>query len=123
LNVVAKDPKDEARSSPPIDARGHGVELASSCGPAACHRHHPRRRRVSTATGQVVERDVGYAVLASEGFGPSTRSFAEPGDLHLLGTRAGVMVDALGHRLVAVTTVAAGGRRNPPERPTPALRA
>jgi predicted aspartyl protease len=65
-----------------------------------------------TATKEVVERDVGYAVLAAEGFETVDEVvFAEKSDLLLLGVRTlegfGVMVDNVGHRFVAVTTVAA----------------
>jgi hypothetical protein len=65
-----------------------------------------------TATKEVVEREVGYAVLAAEGFKTVDEVvFAEKSDLCLLGVRTlegfGVMVDNVGHRFLAVTTVAA----------------
>ena len=55
---------------------------------------------------------MGYAVLAAEGFETVDEVvFAEKSDLLLLGVRTlegfGVMVDNVGHRFVAVTTVAA----------------
>jgi len=118
VSVVAKDPKDETRASLPIDVLvDTGSELTwlpadrlRAIGVTA-----RRRRSFTTATNQVVEREVGYAVLASEGFETIDEVvLEEPGDLHLLGVRTiegfGVTVDALGHRLVAVSTVAAGGR-------------
>ncbi len=119
LNVVAKDPRDETRVTLPIEVLvDTGSELTWL--PAAQLRVIgilPRRRRsFTTATNQVVEREVGYAVLTAEGFETIDEVvLAEPGDLHLLGVRTiegfGVMVDALAHRLVAVSTVAAGGRQ------------
>ncbi len=112
---------DETRSSPPIDVLvDTGTELTwLPSDPLRAVRIPPRRRRrFTTATGQVVERDVGYAVLTAEGFETVDEVvFAEQGDLHLLGVRTiegfGVMVDALAHRLVAVSTVAAGGSGQP----------
>jgi predicted aspartyl protease len=72
-------------------------------------------RSCTTATGVAVERTVGYAVLEAEGHETVDEVvFAEPGDLSLLGVRTlegfGVVVDPLGHRLVAVSTIAAGSQ-------------
>jgi predicted aspartyl protease len=115
VNVVARNPKDEAQISAPIEALvDTGSELswlpaeqmtAIGVGPR-------RKRTFVTATKEVVERDVGYAVLAAEGFETVDEVvFAEKSDLCLLGVRTlegfGVMVDNVGHRFVAVTTVAA----------------
>jgi predicted aspartyl protease len=115
VNVVARNPKDEAQTSAPIEALvDTGSELswlpaqqmmAIGIGPR-------RKRTFVTATKEVVERDVGYAVLAAEGFETVDEVvFAEKSDLLLLGVRTlegfGVMVDNVGHRFVAVTTVAA----------------
>ncbi len=72
----------------------------------------PRHQRsFATATGKVVTRDVGYAILAAEGFETADEVvFAEPGDAKLLGVRTvegfGVTVDNIGHRLVARRTMA-----------------
>jgi len=73
----------------------------------------PRRKRVfSTATRQKVEREVGYAILSSEGYETNDEVvFAEPGDMARLGVRTlegfGVMVDNIAHRFVATTTIVA----------------
>ena len=118
VNVIAKNPKDEAQSTPPIDVLvDTGSELTwlpsdrlTAIGVA------PRRPRIfRTATGTSVERQVGYAVLSAEGYETIDEVvFAEAGDLALLGVRTvegfGVMVDAVGHRFVAVSTVAAGSQ-------------
>jgi predicted aspartyl protease len=115
VNVVARNPKDEAQASAPIEALvDTGSELSwlpadqmTSIGVG------PRRKRTFVmATKEVVERDVGYAVLTAEGFETVDEVvFAEKSDLCLLGVRTlegfGVIVDNVGHRFVAVTTVAA----------------
>lgn len=70
-----------------------------------------RRRSFQTATKQIVERDVGYAILRSEGFETIDEVvFASPGDMNILGVRTiegfGVTVDNIAHRFVATTTLA-----------------
>jgi predicted aspartyl protease len=119
VNVVARNPKDEGRVTSPVDVLvDTGSELtwlpATLLARAGIE---PRRQRVfTTATGVPVQRPVGYAVLAAEGHETVDEVvFAEPGDLSLLGVRTlegfGVVVDPLGHRLVAVNTIAAGSQR------------
>ncbi|MCL1958797.1 MAG: hypothetical protein FWF68_04280 [Spirochaetes bacterium] len=66
------------------------------------------KKRFSTATNQIVERDVGYAILTAEGYDATDIVvFAEDSDMLLLGVRTiegfGVMVDNIGHRFVATT--------------------
>lgn len=73
----------------------------------------PRRKRTfQTATKQVIEREVGYAILRAEGYETTEEVvFAKPSDLSLLGVRTlegfGVMVDNLAHRFVATATLVA----------------
>lgn len=73
----------------------------------------PRRQRsFVTATKELATRDVGYAILAAEGYETTDEViFAEPGDMILLGVRTlegfGVAVDNIGHRFVAQTTIVA----------------
>jgi predicted aspartyl protease len=73
----------------------------------------PRRKRIfATATQQKVEREIGYAILSAEGYETNDEVvFAEPGDMTLLGVRTlegfGVMVDNIGHRFVATSTIVA----------------
>lgn len=115
INVVARNPKDESRETPPVEAVvDTGSELtwlpndalrAVGIGPR-------RKRTFLTATGQRVLRDVGYAILAADGFETADEVvLAEPGDMILLGVRTiegfGVMVDNVGHRLVAQATIVA----------------
>ena len=71
----------------------------------------PRRKRIfATATQEKVEREVGYAILSAEGYETNDEVvFAESGDMTLLGVRTlegfGVMVDNIGRRFVATTTI------------------
>ena len=115
VGVVAANPKEEQRTTPAIDALVDiGSELTwlpsdvlSQIGIT------PRRERsVETATGQVVKRQTGYAMVRAEGFETIDEVvFAQPGDIVLLGVRTiegfGVLVDDIGHRFVATTTIVA----------------
>jgi len=73
----------------------------------------PRRKRIFAAvTQQKIEREIGYAILSAEGYETNDEVvFAESGDMALLGVRTlegfGVMVDNIGHRFVAITTIVA----------------
>ena len=118
VNVVACNPKREELASPPVEALvDTGSELTwlpadvlSKIGIT------PRRKRIfHTVTKQSIQRDVGYAILQSEGYETTDEVvFGEPGDMTLLGVRTlegfGVMVDNIAHRFVATTTLAAGTR-------------
>jgi len=120
--LIARNPKDESRETPPIEALvDSGSELtwmpADVLGQAGIT---PRRKRTFvTATRQTVTRDVGYAILASEGFETADEVvFGQPSDLVLLGVRTlegfGVLVDSVGHRFVAQSSiVAACGYKRP----------
>jgi predicted aspartyl protease len=115
VNVVACNPQREDLVTPAIPVLvDDGVmltwlpaELLSKAG------IKPRRKRTfQTATKQVIERDVGYAILRAEGYETADEVvFALPSDLNLLGVRTlegfGVMVDNIAHRFVATTTLVA----------------
>src|SRR5437763_16903458 len=82
VNVVARNPKDEDRATPPIEVLvDTGAELTwlpqdqlRQIGVVPRH-----QRRFATPTRQVVTRDVGYAVLAAEGFETTDEGvFTEP---------------------------------------------
>jgi len=115
VNVVARNPKDEAKATPLIEALvDTGSELTWLPADALAQIGvTPRRKRTFlTATKQMVSRDVGYAILAAESYETTDEVvFAEPGDMILLGVRTiegfGVAVDNVGHRFVAQTTIVA----------------
>lgn len=115
VNVIARNPKREELATQPVLAMvDTGSELTWL--PADVLKSvgiTPRRKRMfATATQQQIARDVGYAILSAEGYETNDEVvFAEPGDMTLLGVRTlegfGVMVDNIGHRFVATTTVVA----------------
>jgi predicted aspartyl protease len=115
--VVATNPRDESRATPPIEATvDSGSELTWL--PAPLPRDagiEPRKRTTfRTATGEIVTREVGFAILSAEGYETADEVvFAEPGDLALLGVRTpegfAVAVDYIGHRFVARATLVAAG--------------
>jgi predicted aspartyl protease len=115
VNVTARNPKREECATQPLAALvDTGSELtwlpADALKGAGIA---PRRKRIfATATQQKIEREVGYAILSAEGYETNDEVvFAESGDLTLLGVRTlegfGVMVDNIGHRFVATTTLVA----------------
>ena len=85
VSIVARNPKDEERATPPVQAvvdTGSELtwlpaDLLTAAGIT------PRRKR----TFATLEREVGYAIVSAEGFG--------------------VLVDNIGHRFVARTTLVA----------------
>jgi len=115
VNIVACNPKREESVTPAIEVLVDTgaeltwlpAELLSDAGIT------PRRKRTfQTATKQVIEREVGYAILRAEGYETTDEVvFAQPTDLNLLGVRTlegfGVMVDNLAHRFVATNTLVA----------------
>ena|ERR1035437_3256653 len=115
VNVVACNPQREESVTPAIEVLvDTGAEI--SWLPASLLERigiKPRRKRTfQTATKQLIEREVGYAILRAEGFETTDEVvFAQPTDLNLLGVRTlegfGVMVDNIGHRFVATTTLVA----------------
>ncbi len=119
VSVVAANPKREELVSQPVDALvDTGSEL--SWLPAEVLNGigvTPRReRQFITADKKVLRRPIGYAVLRAEGFETVDEVvFAEPGDMTLLGVRTiegfGVIVDNIGHRFVATTTIVAPAAR------------
>ena len=114
VNVVARNPKDESRETPPIEALvDTGSELTwlptdllAEAGIT------PRRKRAFVTATRQITRDVGYAILASDGFETTDEVvFADASDLILLGVRTiegfGVLVDDVGHRFVAQASIVA----------------
>ena len=115
VNVVACNPKREELASPPVEALvDTGSELTWLPADVLTNLGiTPRRKRIlPTAAKQSIQRDVGYAILQSEGYETTDEVvFGEPGDMTLLGVRTlegfGVMVDNIAHRFIATTTLAA----------------
>jgi predicted aspartyl protease len=115
VNVVAVNIADQQRLTPPISALvDSGSELTWLPSDILQTIGIPplRSRTFQTATGQTVQRPVGYAILRAEGYETIDEVvFAEPGDASLLGVRTlegfGVMVDYIAHRFVATTTLVA----------------
>ena len=113
VNVIAVDPRNERRTSPAVEALvDTGSELTWLPADTLCLVGiSPRRKRqFVTATGERVERDVGYAMLRAEGYETIDEVvFGEAADSVLLGVRTiegfGVAVDNIGHRFVARTTL------------------
>lgn len=118
VNVVARNPKDEERETPPIEAlvdTGSELTWLPSAILTAAGIAPRLERTFITATRERVTRSVGYAILAAEGFETNDEVvFAEPSDLILLGVRTiegfSVLVDNIGHRFVARTSIVALSR-------------
>lgn len=115
VNLVARNPKREELATAPVAALvDTGFELTWLPKDLLAKTGiMPRRKRTFVmANKQIIEREVGYAILAAEGHETNDEVvFAEPGDMSLLGVRTlegfGVMVDNIGHRFVASTTLVA----------------
>ena len=122
VNVIAVNPKREEQTTPPLEALvDTGSELTWLPSDALKQIGvTPRRERsFTTATKQIVKRQVGYAILRAEGYETTDEIvFAEAGDLTRLGVRTlegfGVGVDNIGHRFVAQTTIVANVGYIPP---------
>jgi predicted aspartyl protease len=116
INVVVIHPADLGKRAPPLAVlvdTGSELTWLPADVLAGIGIVPLRKRSFRTTTNQIIQRDVGYAILQAEGFETIDEVvFAEPGDMSLLGVRTlegfGVMVDNLAHRLVATTTLAAG---------------
>ena len=113
VNLTAINPVDRQRRTPPIEVMvdtGSEVswlpkkELLEAGIMPEC------KKRFSMANKQIIERDIGYAILTAEGYTTNDEIvFAEESDMSLLGVRTiegfSVMVDNIGHRFVATTSL------------------
>jgi predicted aspartyl protease len=116
VSIVARNTKDESLASPPAEVlvdTGSELTWLPKDLLAAIKVAPLRKRNFTTATQQLVTRETGYAIVSTEGFETVDEVvFAEPGDMALLGVRTlegfGVMVDNIGHRFVATSTIVAG---------------
>ena len=115
VNVVARNTKDESQASQPTEVlvdTGSELTWLPKDLLTAINIRPVRKRSFTTATKQIVTREIGYAILIAEGFETVDEVvFAEPSDMALLGVRTlegfGVMVDNIAHRFVATTTIVA----------------
>ena len=115
VNVVAVNPQEQQRTTPAVRSlvdTGFELTWLPADVLAAAGIKPIRQRSFATATSQVVQRDVGYAIVRAENFETIDEVvFGQPGDCNLLGVRTiegfGVMVDNIGHRFVARTTLVA----------------
>ena len=113
VNLTAINPKDEDRRTAPIEVMvDTGSEVSWLPKKALLDAGiTPRsKKRFATATKQIIERDIGYAILTAEGYTTNDEIvFAEDSDMSLLGVRTiegfSVMVDNIGHRFVATTSL------------------
>jgi predicted aspartyl protease len=113
VNLVAINPKEENRRTPPIDVLvDTGSELSWLPKQVLLDAGiFPRGKKCfHTATKQLIERDFGYAILEAEGYTTNDEIvFAEDSDMSLLGVRTiegfSVTVDNIGHRFVATTSL------------------
>ena len=112
--IVAVNPKREEIVSEPVEAL---VDTGSELTWLPSETLHsigvtPRRKRpFLTADGKRLTRDVGYVMLRVDNHETIDEAvFAEKGDMSLLGVRTiegfSVMVDNIGHRLVAQALLA-----------------
>lgn len=119
VNVVAVNPKNEDVVTGPINALvDTGSELTwLPAGDLTAIGIAPRRARTFiTASGERLQRAVGYAILRADGYETTDEVvFGEKADQVLLGVRTlegfAVTVDPIGHRLVAQATLACGAAR------------
>ncbi len=114
VNVIAVNPKSAEKVTPPIEVLvDTGAELTWLPGDVLLQIaiEPVRKRAFVTATKQIIQREVGYAILRSEGYETIDEVvFAEPGDMNLLGVRTiegfGVTIDNVAHRFVEIITLA-----------------
>ena len=118
VNLTAINPKEEHRSTPPVEVMVDTGSLLSWLPKKELFDigiMPERKKRFEMADKQIIERDIGYAILTAEGYSTADEVvFAEDNDMSqqtapLLGVRTlegfGVMVDNIGHRFVATATL------------------
>lgn len=114
VNVAAVNPTNQDRVTPPVEVLVD-TESELTWLPRETllqiNVEPLRKRTFRTATNQTVQREIGYAILRSEGYETIDEVvFAESGDMALLGVRTiegfGVKVDNVAHKFVAINTLA-----------------
>jgi predicted aspartyl protease len=112
VNLTAINPKDEQRCTPPVEVMVNtGAEVSWLPKQLLLDAGITVRgkKRFVMANKQIIERDIGYAILTAEGYITNDEIvFAEDSDMSLLGVRTlegfSVMVDNIGHRFVATVS-------------------
>ena len=113
VNLTAINPKDEDRRTVPVEVMvDTGSEVSWLPRKVLLDAGiFPReKKRFVMANKQIIERDIGYAILTAEGYSAIDEIvFAEETDMSLLGVRTlegfSVMVDNIGHRFIATTSL------------------
>jgi predicted aspartyl protease len=113
VNLTAVNPSERQRSTPPIEVmvdRGSEVSWLPKKELLDIGINPEGKKRFAMANKQIIERDIGYAILTAEGCSTIDEIvFAEASDMSLLGVRTlegfSVMVDNIGHRFVATTSL------------------
>ena len=114
VNLIAINPVDRQRRTPPIEVMvdtGSEVSWLPKKELLDIGISPENKKRFVTADKRIIEREIGYAILTAEGYATIDEVvFAEDSDMSLLGVRTlegfSVMVDNIGHRFVATTTLA-----------------
>ena len=109
VNVSAQSPHAEGVATPPVEVlvdTGSELTWLPSELLSAAGIKPVRQKTFQTATKQMIQRSVGYAILRVDEFETVDEVvFAQESDMHLLGVRTlegfGVTVDNIGHRFVA----------------------
>jgi len=112
VNMTAINPSERQRCTPPIEVMvdtGSEVSWLPKKELLDIGVMPEGKKRFAMANNQIIERDIGYAILTAEGYSTIDEVvFAEGSDLSLLGVRTlegfSVMVDNIGHRFVATTS-------------------
>ena len=115
VNLQIADPRNTAVVSPQINAlvdTGSELTWVPAAVLEAIGILRLKKKTFLTASNQTLFRDVGYVVIRAEGFETIDEAvFAEPSDMTLLGVRTlegfSAIVETLGRKLVATTTIAA----------------
>jgi predicted aspartyl protease len=114
VNLTAVNPSERQRRTPPVEVMvdtGSEVSWLPKKELQDIGITPEGKKRFAMADKHIIERDIGYAILTAEGYSTIDEVvFAEDGDMKLLGVRSlegfSVMVDNIGHRFVATTTLA-----------------
>ena len=116
VNLTAVNPSERQRRTPPVEVMvdtGSEVTWLPKKELQNIGINPEGKKRFEMADKHIIERDIGYAILTAEGYSTIDEVvFAEDNDMSLLGVRTlegfSVMVDNIGHRFVATTTLVCG---------------